>query len=91
MASVHLAVPVVGDEHREVVWNALRNAGLEERHQLVEVNGRPALDLLAEHGIEPESMGRGLDDDPVFFLAAGAAGVLAGRMASGDRAWKRRT
>jgi hypothetical protein len=33
-------------------------------------------------------MGRGVDDDPVFFLAAGAAGVLAGRLAAGDRRWR---
>jgi len=33
-------------------------------------------------------MGRGVADDPEFFLAAGAAGVLAGRMAAGNRAWR---
>ena len=27
-------------------------------------------------------MGRSFEDDPAFFLAAGAAGVLAGRMAA---------
>jgi hypothetical protein len=32
-------------------------------------------------------MGRTPADDPEFFLAAGAAGVLAGRMAVRDRAW----
>src|SRR5437870_5247089 len=68
---------------------ALRASGLEQRHQLVEVNGKPGLDLLAERGIEPESMGRGPGDDPAFFLAPAAAGVLAARMAASDRAWKR--
>jgi hypothetical protein len=92
IASVHVAVPVVDDEgRREIVWNSLRGAGLEDRHQLVEVNGQPALDLLAEHGIEPQSMGRGVAEDPEFFLAAGAAGVLAGRMVSGERTWKARS
>jgi hypothetical protein len=81
---VNVAVPVLEDDgRREVVWGALRQARLEERHQLVETTGRPALDLLAEHGIEPESMGRKVADDPDFFLAGGAAGVLAGRMAMG--------
>jgi hypothetical protein len=89
MASVHVAIPVLEDgDRRDTVWSALRNAGLEDRHQLVEVTGQPALDGLAEHGIEPESMGRTVAEDPEFFLAAGAAGVLAGRMAAGDRAWK---
>ena len=46
------------------IWDALRAAKLEERHQLVEVDGRPALDELAARGIEPRSMGRGVDDDP---------------------------
>jgi hypothetical protein len=71
------------DERRQMIWGSLREARLEDRHQLVETTGRPALDLLAEHGIEPESMGRKVSDDPEFFLAAGAAGVLAGRMSAG--------
>jgi hypothetical protein len=65
----------------------LRGAKLEERHQLVEVAGEPAIDELARRGIQSRSMGRGVADDPAFFLAAGAAGVLAGRMAAGDRRW----
>ena len=87
---VHVAVPALDDEgRRTTIWDSLREAGLDEKHQLVEVTGKPALDLLAERGIHPESMGRSVADDPAFFLAAGAAGVLAGRMAAGDRAWSR--
>jgi hypothetical protein len=90
LTPVHVAVPVLDDEgqHR-AVWDALRAERLEERHQLVGVNGAPALDLLAARGISVESMGRGPAEDPACFLASGAAGVLAGRMASGDRAWAR--
>lgn len=89
LVPVHVAVPTVRDESRRAtLWEALRGARLEERHQLVEVNGTPALELLAERGVEVESMGRGVQDDPEFFLAAGAAGILAGRMAVGDRAWR---
>jgi hypothetical protein len=33
-------------------------------------------------------MGRGPRDDPAFFLAAGAAGVLAARMAAAGRRWR---
>lgn len=76
------------DEQRASVWDALRGAKLEERHQLVEVDGWPALAELADRGIEPRSMGRGVQDDPVYFLAAGAAGVLAGRVAAGNRRWR---
>ena len=85
---VNVGVPALEGEERDSVWGALRDARLEERHQLVEVPGQPALDLLAERGLEVESMGRTPADDPAFFLAAGAAGVLAGRMATGARAWR---
>jgi uncharacterized protein DUF3866 len=89
LVPVHVAVPALDDEERRrVIWDSLRDAGMEERHQLVETTGGPALELLAEHGIEPESMGRTVDDDPEFFLAAGAAGVLAGRMAIQQLAWR---
>ncbi len=82
-------MPLLEGDERETVWAALIQAELEGRHRLVEVTGRPALDRLAEAGIEPESMGRSVADDPTFFLGAGAAGVLAGRLAAGDRAWRR--
>jgi len=83
-----VAVPVLDEPHRSLVWDALRAARLEERHQLVEASGDVALDFLHDRGVEVESMGRRPSDDPAFFLAGGAAGVLAGRMAAGSRAWK---
>lgn len=85
VACANVAVPTMEGRERTVVWEALRAAKLEERHQLVEADGRPALAELRRLGIDAESMGRRLDDDPVFFLAAGAAGVLAGRMAARSR------
>jgi hypothetical protein len=85
---VNVAVPVLDDDQRETVWEALRGNGLEERHQLVEVTGQPGLDVLRERGVEVTSMGRGPGDDPAFFLAAGAAGVLAARMAAGSKRWR---
>jgi hypothetical protein len=89
LVATDVPVPTLGDDaQRQVVWDALRAAKIEERHQLVEVDGRPALDELAARRIEPRSMGRGVDDDPAYFLAAGAAGVLAGRAAAGHRRWR---
>ncbi len=88
LVPVHVAVPRLEGTAREAVWAALTDRGLPDRHQLVEVTGQPALDLLAELGVEADTMGRRLAEDPAFFLAAGAAGVLAGRMSAGDRAWR---
>jgi Protein of unknown function (DUF3866) len=90
LVPVHVAVPALQDEnHRGRVWDALKEARLEERHQLVEVTGEPAVELLRERNVPMATMGRTHHDDPAFFLAAGAAGVLAGRMAAGSAAWRR--
>jgi hypothetical protein len=84
-SEANVAVPSLEEPMRSQVWDSLRDAGLENRHQLVEVSGEPAMTALEGHGIEVASMGRSPADDPAFFLAAGAAGVLAGRMAAVSR------
>jgi hypothetical protein len=89
LVETDVPVPALEDEaQRTHVWDALRVAGLEERHQLVEVDGRPALEELEARDVEVRTMGRGVDDDPAFFLAAGAAGILAGRLAAQRGRWR---
>lgn len=75
-----VAVPRLQGEQREALWSALR--GLPERYEAVEADGGGALALLAERRVEVDSMGRTSAMDPAFFLAAGAAGAIAGRMVS---------
>jgi hypothetical protein len=90
--AVHVPVPALErEEQRSAVWDALRSRKLEDVHQLIEVDGQPAVEELRERGVYVRSMGRGIDDDPAFFLAAGAAGVLAGRLAVENRRWRRPT
>jgi hypothetical protein len=83
----NVAVPTLEAPERHEVWSALRSAGLEKKHRLVEVLGWPAVHALEERGIAVTSMGRTLEDDPIFFLAAGGAGILAGRMAARSSKW----
>jgi hypothetical protein len=86
---VDVPVPALQDDgQRSAVWDALRSRKLEDIHHLVEVDGAPAIEELAARGVDVHSMGRGIDDDPVFFLAVGAAGVLAGRSAAVNRRWR---
>lgn len=78
----NVPVPVLDDDLRRSLWDQLRAAHLEERHHLVEVDGAPALAELAALGLAPPG-------DRWAALAAGAAGVLAGRMAAANRGWRR--
>lgn len=89
LVETNVAVPALTDDgQRTAVWDGLREASLGKRHQLVEVDGRPALDELASRNVEVTTMGRSIEEDPAFFEAAGAAGILAGRMAVQTRRWR---
>jgi hypothetical protein len=81
LRDLNVPVPLLEEEARLVVWDSLRAARLEEQHHLVEVDGRPALDELSERGTPRVG-------DELQLLAAGAAGVLTGRMAAANRKWR---
>jgi hypothetical protein len=86
---VNVPVPALRDDaQRRAVWEALRSRQLEELHHLVEVDGAPAIEELRARELDVRTMGRGIEDDPAFFLASGAAGVLAGRLAVENRRWR---
>ena len=82
LSDLNVPVPAIADDAvRRSVWDLIRSAGMEDRHHVVEVDGKPALDELLARGVAPPK-------DRWRALAAGAAGVLAGRLAAGNRRWR---
>jgi hypothetical protein len=75
---VHVPVPSVDDPMRERLLALIQPLHLETLHHLVEADPYPAF---AEAGLDPTQAS--LDE-----LAAAAAGVLAGRLAVGNRRWR---
>ncbi|MGE5588484.1 MAG: DUF3866 family protein [Clostridia bacterium] len=73
-----------GDEWRRLRLQLARE-GIDRRHVVLVEDGRPAVERLKREGVRVRTMGRGPDEDPTFFLAAGAAGVLAGKIACATR------
>ncbi|NPV28561.1 MAG: DUF3866 family protein [Firmicutes bacterium] len=72
-----VALPDLPPAELAAVKQQLEVGGVLERHQVLVRDGEPALKYLAERGIQVRSMGRGPDEDPALFLAAGAAGRIA--------------
>lgn len=72
MASADVVVPVLADPFGSEVRDAC--VALRERHRLAEVATDGLLDALRGAPVRLSSMGRGLEDDPAYFLAAAAAG-----------------
>jgi uncharacterized protein DUF3866 len=82
LARAAVAVPELADpDLAGLVDRQLAEAGVAGRHDLHRVAIPNPAKLLATWGLEVTSMGRGPEEDPVFFAAAAAAGTLAGRLA----------
>ena len=75
---VLVPVPSLEDPDRSLVADCLRPLTLEATHHLVEVDPAPAF----------EQTGVDLDRASLHARAAGAAGVLAGRLAASNRRWR---
>ncbi len=70
-----IPIPV---QARDAVRRAFGPLHLEDVHLLVEVDASPAFD----------AAGRSAEGAPIAELAAGSAGVLAGRIAAGNHRWR---
>ena len=81
LASADIVVPVLPGEFGARVRQAA--AGLAGRHRLVEVAVDGLEEVLRDCPVRLSTMGRGLGDDPAYFLAAAAAGRHGARL--GDR------
>ncbi|MFM7320738.1 MAG: DUF3866 family protein, partial [Armatimonadota bacterium] len=63
--------------HRPDLIESARSGPLGARHRVLGVDTAPGMDVLRASGLRVSSMGRGLDDDPIFFAAGVAAGAAA--------------
>ena len=72
-----VAVPQMDPERLELVHRQLDDEGITEKHEVLVARGESGLEELARRGLEVKSMGRSVAQDPEFFLAAAAAGVIA--------------
>lgn len=84
LTSSLIALPELRKEEAEVVWKQLDEGGVLSKHRVVVRDGRPALEHLERLKVPMTSMGRSVGDDPVFFEAAGAAGLVAVELLSGS-------
>ena len=75
-----LPIPVLSGAELDYVFRQIAAEGLHERHDLLLIEAGEVLAWLRGYGIEARTMGRGPDEEPAFFLAAGAAGLAAARL-----------
>jgi len=74
---VVVPLPRVGGEQEARLRRDLAAAGIDTRHDVIDVDPPDVIGLFDAHGLDVVSMGRPAVDDPVLFQTAAAAGVLA--------------
>jgi hypothetical protein len=76
-------------ELKELIERRLRESGAADRHETPTVNSDITIEALAEvveaGGPRASTMGRGPQEEPAFFLAAGAAAIAAALLAAGRK------
>jgi len=72
-----IAVPLMEDDRTALVRTQLEESGLLERHDVEVVDASGVIGLIDGCGFKTTVMGRSPSEEPEFFMAAGAAGILA--------------
>lgn len=80
-----IAVPAIEATKFDQVIQLLRENALDQQHRISVVDAEPTFAALEDFGVEPETMGRKVADDPDFFRAAGAAGIVAAQLVGEPR------
>ncbi len=75
-----VVLPTLAGERMRILRAQLAGAGLDERHEVVESDGRPGVERLRAAGLDPATMGRSLSVAAEPFLAAAAAGRVAAEL-----------
>ena len=77
-------VPRLSGQKAETIWSQLSETGITEAHDVREVEAEGVLSLIVRCGYSPTVMGRAPEDEPEFFMAAGAAGMVAAQLSGKD-------
>ncbi|AEF94919.1 hypothetical protein Desca_2080 [Desulfotomaculum nigrificans CO-1-SRB] len=75
-----VTLPKLAPDKMELVLQQTEVSGISQKHDLAIIEARPALEALKEYDIKVTTMGRNVEQDPEFFLAAGAAGVYVSEL-----------
>lgn len=70
-----VVLPKMAPEKLALVLQQVEESNISGKHDIAISEGQAALSALADYGIKVTTMGRSVEQDPEFFLAAGAAGV----------------
>ncbi|MCL5292802.1 MAG: DUF3866 family protein [Actinobacteria bacterium] len=78
-----ITLPEMSPEKFDEVMTRVDRTNLRTRHKILSIKNDITKKALTKFGLKVSTMGRGFDEDPEFFLAAGAAAVYALELVKG--------
>ncbi|HEY3373882.1 MAG TPA: DUF3866 family protein [Candidatus Aquicultor sp.] len=84
MSPSAVTIPTMTGEREVTIQRQLSESGLEPLHRVERIDAGLTLDILKKRGLAPTTMGRTVEDEPEFFMAAGAAAIYAAGIAEDD-------
>lgn len=75
-SSAFIGIPILQEEKRNIITRQIIDNGIDKKHRIKYVKEQ-TLDILERRNVSVKTMGKGIDQDPDFFKAVGAAATLA--------------
>lgn len=85
LCSALVPLPRLPQAQAASLRRTLDEIGLLRRHEFMTVLAEPGLEALEDSGVEVTTMGRSVEQERPFFLAAAAAGLVAGQWFTGTK------
>ncbi|KAB3527377.1 DUF3866 family protein [Alkaliphilus serpentinus] len=73
----YIPIPKLPELQASHLMSQIKSLKLHEKHYIVEVKANELSNILAYYNLQVNTMGRGLLEDPTFFLACCGGGLLA--------------
>lgn len=77
LARAIVPLPLMDEEKTAMVHEQVRDGGIDAMHEIRTVDARELPGLITRCGYSPTVMGRTVSEETEYFMAAGAAGILA--------------
>jgi hypothetical protein len=76
--------PVIDAEKTSIIEGQVLREEIGLTHRIVTLDASETSAALEAAAIRPTTMGRGIEEEPEFFMAAGAAAIFAASILVGD-------
>ncbi|MCL6473222.1 MAG: DUF3866 family protein [Firmicutes bacterium] len=80
-----VTIPKMDEEKTNYTDIQVLKEEIDKTHKIERIDARLTLDVLKKRGLSPTTMGRTVEEEPEFFMAAGAAAIYAARILSGGK------